>query len=300
MTRTDGKKLMNFETLTYSLDDHVATITLSRPEKLNAFNTRMMAELVELLDHTDRDDAVRAIILTGEGRAFCSGADLSGGAKSFEFSRRGEPEREATKVNGIYRDGGGRVTMRLFDSLKPVIAAINGPAIGAGATIPLAADIRIASTTARFGFVFSRRGIVPEAASSWFLTRHVGVQTALAWCLSGKTVDADEALARNLVYALHEPQDLLVAAQEMAHQIAHLTAPLSAALTRQLFWRLATADHPMEAHRADSRAIQALGGTSDAHEALASFLEKRAPLFTASVTTDMPEIWPEWTAPPFR
>ncbi|PQM29481.1 enoyl-CoA hydratase [Sphingopyxis lindanitolerans] len=291
---------MNFETITYSLEGNVATITLARPEKLNAFNTRMMAELLDVLDQTDRDDAVRAIILTGEGRAFCSGADLSGGPKTFEFSKGGEPERETTKVNGIYRDGGGRVTMRMFESLKPVIAAINGPAIGAGATIPLAADIRIASTTARFGFVFARRGIVPEAAASWFLTRHVGVQTALAWCLGGRTVEAEEALHRNLVFSLHEPDQLMMAARELALEIAEQAAPLSASLTRQMFWRLAAAEHPMAAHRADSRAIQMLGGTQDAREALAAFLEKRAPVFTGRVSSEMPNIWPEWSEPVFR
>jgi enoyl-CoA hydratase/carnithine racemase len=241
------------------------------------------------------------VIVTGAGeRAFCAGADLGSGGATFDYAKRGEAAREEAKVGDVYRDGGGRVTLRIFDSLKPVIAAVNGAAVGIGVTMQLAMDIRLASTSARFGFVFARRGITPEAASSWFLPRLVGMQTALEWCYTGRVFPAQEALDRGLVRSLHEPADLLPAARALALEIADNTAPVSIALTRQMLWRGAGFDHPMEAHKADSRAIMSRGASGDAKEGVTSFLEKRAPSYPNKVSTDVPDIWPEWKEPRFR
>ena len=283
-----------FETILYSVDDGIATITLNRPEKLNAFTTRMMMDLIAAFDETDRDDAVKAVIVTGAGRAFCAGADLSRGGSTFDRNANPEADRLAARVNGVDRDGGGRVTLRIFDSLKPVIAAVNGPAVGIGVTMQLAMDIRMASTEARFGFVFAKRGITPEAASSWFLPRLVGIQTALEWCYTGRVFSAREALERGLVRSLHEPDDLLPTARALAREIIDNTAPVSIALTRQMIWRMAGADHPMMAHQADSRAIQARGSAEDAREGVASFLEKRPATYPNVVSRDVPDIWPNW------
>ncbi|HYG27568.1 MAG TPA: crotonase/enoyl-CoA hydratase family protein [Caulobacteraceae bacterium] len=290
-----------FETLLYSVEDGVATITLNRPDRMNAFTTQMMVDLIAAFDATDADDEVRCVIVTGAGeRAFCAGADLGTGGATFDYKSRGEAAREEAKVGDIYRDGGGRVTLRIYDSLKPVIAAVNGAAVGVGVTMQLAMDIRLASTSARFGFVFARRGITPEAASSWFLPRLVGMQQALEWCYTGRVFGAQEALDGGLVRSLHEPADLLPAARALAREIADNTAPVSIALTRQMLWRGAGLDHPMEAHKADSRAIQARGAAGDAREGVTSFLEKRAPSYPNKVSTDLPDIWPEWSRREFR
>jgi len=283
-----------FETILYSVDDGIATITLNRPEKLNAFTTRMMMDLIAAFDETDRDDAVKAVIVTGAGRAFCAGADLSRGGSTFDRNANPEADRLAARVNGVDRDGGGRVTLRIFDSLKPVIAAVNGPAVGIGVTMQLAMDIRMASTEARYGFVFAKRGITPEAASSWFLPRLVGIQTALEWCYTGRVFPAREALEKGLVRSLHEPDNLLPTARALAREIIDNTAPVSIALTRQMIWRMAGADHPMMAHQADSRAIQARGSAEDAREGVASFLEKRPATYPNVVSRDVPDIWPNW------
>jgi len=289
-----------FETLLYAVEDGIATITLNRPEKLNAFTARMMKELIEVFDVTDGDDAVKAVIVTGAGRAFCAGADLSAGGATFDRTNPQALEREEGKVGDIYRDGGGRVTLRMYDSLKPIIGAINGAAVGVGVTMQLPMDIRLASIEARFGFVFARRGITPEACSSWFLPRLVGLQTALEWCYTGRVFSAQEAQERGLVRSLHAPDDLLPAARALAREIADNTAPVSVALTRQLLWRMAGADHPMEAHKADSRAIQSRGAAADAKEGVGSFLEKRAPAYPDKVSTDLPDIWPAWGEHPFK
>jgi len=289
----------DFETLLYSLEDGIATITLNRPERLNAFTTRMMTDLISAFDHTDADDAVGAVIVTGAGRGFCAGADLSAGGATFDRDARPEPERLAARVGGVELDGGGRVTLRIFDSLKPVIAAVNGPAVGVGVTMQLAMDIRMASSEARFGFVFARRGITPEAASSWFLPKLVGIPTALEWCYTGRVFPAQEALDKGLVRSLHAPDHLLPAARALAREIIENTSPVSIALTRQMIWRMAGADHPMEAHRADSRAIQARGPSADAREGVVSFLEKRAPLYSGRVSKDLPDIWPHWRSRDF-
>ena len=289
-----------FETLLYSVEDGVATITLNRPEKLNAFNTQMMQDMIAAFDVTDADDAVRCVIVTGAGRAFCAGADLSAGAQTFDYEARGGEAMAARTREGAQRDGGGLLTLRIFDSLKPVIAAVNGAAVGIGATMQLAMDIRLASTEARYGFVFARRGLNPEAASSWFLPRLVGVQQALEWCYTGRIFPAQEALDGRLVRSLHAPDDLLPAARALAREIADNTAPVSIAITRQLIWRMAGANHPMDAHRADSRGIQARGRSGDAREGVTSFLEKRPAQYPDRVSTDLPDIWPHWEAPSFR
>jgi enoyl-CoA hydratase/carnithine racemase len=289
-----------FETLIYAVSEGIATVTLNRPDKLNAFTGKMMVELIKVFDLTDADDAVRVVIVTGAGRAFCAGADLSGGANTFD---RGEPqalEREEGKVGDVYRDGGGRVTLRIFQSLKPVIAAVNGAAVGVGVTMQLPMDIRMASTDARFGFVFARRGITPEAASSWFLSKVVGLSTALEWCYTGRVFAASEALERGLVRSVHAPDELLPAARALAREIADNTAPVSVALTRQMLWRMAGAAHPMEAHKADSRAIQSRGASADTKEGVSAFLEKRPAVYPNTVSADLPDIWPEWKEPVFK
>ena len=288
-----------FETLLYDVADGICTITLNRPEKLNAFNTPMMLEMIAAFDATDADDAVRAVIVTGSGRAFCARADLSAGAETFNNDAREALHREARTHEGVHRDGGGLLTMRIFESLKPVIAAVNGPAVGVGVTMQLAMDIRMASDTARYGFVFARRGLNPEAASSWFLPHLVGVQTALEWCYTGRIFPAQEALDKGLVRSVHAPDDLLPAARALAREIADNTAPVSIAVTRQLIWRMAGAAHPMQAHQADSRGIQARGKSGDAREGVSSFLEKRPPNYPDKVSTDLPDIWSHWTPPTF-
>jgi enoyl-CoA hydratase/carnithine racemase len=288
-----------FETLLYAVEDGIATITLNRPDKLNAFNTQMMKDMIAAFDETDGDDDVRAVIVTGAGRAFCAGADLSAGGQTFDYDARSSDDRDARTRDGVQRDGGGLLTLRIFDSLKPVISACNGAAVGVGVTMQLAMDIRLASDTARYGFVFARRGINPEACSSWFLPRLVGVQTALEWCYTGRLFPAQEAADRGLVRSVHAPDDLLPAARAIAREIADNTAPVSVAITRQLIWRMAGASHPMEAHKADSRGIQARGRAADAREGVTSFLEKRPPNYPDKVSKDLPDIWPHWTPPTF-
>jgi enoyl-CoA hydratase/carnithine racemase len=288
-----------FETLKFEVEDGIATITLNRPDKLNAFNTQMMRDMIAAFDATDADDAVRCVIVTGAGRAFCAGADLSSGAETFDYEKRSAADREARTRDGVQRDGGGLLTLRIFESLKPVISACNGAAVGVGVTMQLAMDIRLASTEARYGFVFARRGLNPEAASSWFLPHLVGVQTALEWCYTGRIFPAAEAHERGLVRSLHAPDELLPTARSLAREIADNASPVSVALTRQLIWRMAGATHPMEAHRADSRGIQARGGSPDAREGVVSFLEKRPPNFPGKVSQDLPDIWPHWRAPTF-
>jgi enoyl-CoA hydratase/carnithine racemase len=268
---------MDFQDITYDVSEGIATITLNRPDKMNAFTGRMMYEIISALDLTDADDNVKAVIFTGAGRAFCAGADLGAGGNTFDYAKRQDPRREAALSGDVYRDGGGQVTLRIFRSLKPVIGAINGAAVGIGATMLLPMDVRVASTQARFGFVFARRGITPEAASSWFLPRLVGLQTALEWCISGRVFAADEALAGGLVRSLHEPTDLLGQAQALAREMTRHSAPVSVALTRQMLWRMAGAVHPMDAHRLDSRAIQSRGQSQDVREGVGAFLEKRHP-----------------------
>jgi enoyl-CoA hydratase/carnithine racemase len=294
---------MAFTEIKYEVADKIATITLNRPDKLNAFTGVMMSELIQAFDKADADDSVRVVIVTGAGRGFCAGADLSAGAKTFDYdSRTDRPEKAGVPItNGEVewshegvRDGGGRVTLRIYESLKPVIAAVNGPAVGIGVTMQLPMDIRIASETARFGFVFARRGIVPEACSSWFLPRLVGISKAMEWCATGRVFDAHEALAAGLVSKVVKPEELLPAAHALAREIADNTAPVSVALTRQMLWKMLGADHPMEAHKIDSRGVFARGRQADAKEGVVSFLEKRPANYPDKVSKDMPSYFPWW------
>ena len=279
---------MEYNQILYDVADHVATITLNRPDQLNAFTTRMMREMIDAFDRVDADDGVRAVIVTGAGRGFCAGADLSAGGST--FAKGGSDEQTAA---GVPRDGGGMLSLRIFESVKPVIAAINGAAVGVGVTMVLPMDIRLVSTSAKIGFVFARRGIVPEACSAWFLPRLVGISQALEWCYSGRVFGAGEALAGGLVRSIHEPDDLLPAARVIAADIVEQSAPVSVALTRRMLWSMLTADHPMEAHRIDSRAILERGRSADAREGVESFLEKRSAVFTDKVSDGLPDIFPE-------
>lgn len=285
---------MAYSQIRYDVADAIATITLSRPEKLNAFTTVMMRELCAAFDASDADDAVRAVIVTGEGRGFCAGADLTPDSGSAVFA---SGQKVETLSDPRVRDSGGMLALRIFRSLKPVIAAVNGPAVGIGATMQLPMDIRLASTDARFGFVFARRGIVPEAASSWFLPRLVGPQQALEWCMTGRVFGAQEALDGGLVRSLHAPEDLLDAATALAREIADNCAPVSVALTRAMLWRMPAAPDPMAAHRIDSRAIYRRSRSADAAEGVASFLEKRAARFPDRPSVDMPDFFPWWDDP---
>jgi enoyl-CoA hydratase/carnithine racemase len=288
-----------FETLTYAVSDGVATITLNRPDKMNAMNVLMNDELIAAFDETDRDDAVRAVIITGAGdRAFCAGADLSAGDKTFDYEGQGG-DALRDQVGDVVRDGGGMLTLRMFDSLKPIIGAINGAAVGIGASMQLPMDIRLASSSARFGFVFARRGIVPDGACTWFLPRVVGISTALEWTATGRIFGADEALERGLVRSIHAPGDLMDAARAIAREIVENTAPVSVALTRQLMSRMLGAAHPMEAHRIESRAIQSRGASADAKEGVTAFLEKRAPVYPDRVSSGLPDVHPGWAEPTF-
>jgi len=285
------------------ISDHILTITLNRPEKLNAFTGVMMTEMIDAFRNANTNDDVRVIIVTGSGRAFCAGADLSAGAATFDSTQRSDrPERNAGSPDSKdfnwgderVRDGGGRLTLEIFESLKPVIAAVNGASVGIGTTMQCAMDIRIASEAARFGFVFSRRGIVPEAASSWFLPRLVGIQQALAWCFSGKVFDAREALAGRFVHEVVPPDQLIPRARAIAREIVDNTAPVSVALIRQMMWRGLGMDHPMEAHKVDSRGIYSRGASADVKEGVVAFLEKRPANFPQVVSKDMPPYFPWW------
>jgi len=286
---------MPFTQISLEVADGIATITMDRPEALNAFTGTMMHEMIEAFDEVDADDAVRAVVVTGRGRAFCAGADLSSGGAT--FSRGGS---DVVTDVGVPRDGGGLLTLRIFDCKKPVIAAINGHAVGVGVTMTLAMDIRMVAEGSKIGFVFARRGIVPEACSSWFLPRIVGISTAAEWCFTGRLLTPDEALAGGLVRSVHTVTELLPAAYALAREIADNAAPVSVALTRQMLWRMLGEDHPMAAHRVDSRAILARGRSDDAREGVTSFLEKRPPHFSLGVSVDLPDVFPEWTDPQFR
>jgi enoyl-CoA hydratase/carnithine racemase len=284
---------MEFKEILYELEDHVLTITLNRPDRLNAFTPAMGAELIEALDRADSDDDVRAVIVTGAGRGFCAGADLQAGGGTFDWRDRQAAGEE------VPRDGGGRISLRLFDCLKPVIAAINGPAVGVGITMTLPMDVRLVAEGAKIGFVFARRGIVPEACSSWFLPRVVGISRAMEWVASGRVFDASEALAGGLVRSVHPPGELLGAARSLAREIADNSAPVSVALARRMLWTMLGAEHPMEAHRADSRAMFARGQSADAVEGVTAFLEKRPAAFRDRVSDGLPDVMPWAEAPTF-
>jgi enoyl-CoA hydratase/carnithine racemase len=280
------------EHIATELSERVLTITLNRPERLNAWTPTMCRELIEAFDRAGADDEVRAIIVTGAGRGFCAGADLAAGGDTFNARARGVTDE-------LLEDNGGQFTLRVFNSLKPVIAAINGPAVGVGATMTLPMDVRLASEEARMGFVFARRGIVPEAASSWFLPRVVGISRAMEWAATGRVFDAQEALRAGLVRSVHPPGDLIGAARELAREIVENAAPVSVALTRRMMWRMLGAEHPMAAHRADSRALFARGQSADVVEGVTSFLEKRPAQFSDRVSAGLPDIQPDWVEPEF-
>ncbi len=299
-----GEVKVAYEQILYDVKDSILTITLNRPEKLNAFTGVMMTEMIDAFDRADRDDQIRAIIVTGAGRAFCAGADLSSGPETFAVSRADRPDRKSAFradgsidwANDVTRDGGGRLTLRIFECLKPVIAAVNGPAVGVGVTMQLAMDVRIASDNARFGFVFSRRGIVPEACSSWFLPRIVGISQALEWAFSGRVFSAQEALDGRLVSKLYPPSELIPAACARAGEIADNTSQVSVALIRQMMWKMLGTDHPMEAHKVDSKGIFVRGSSADVREGVLSFLEKRPAKFPDKISKDMPSYFP-WSPP---
>jgi enoyl-CoA hydratase/carnithine racemase len=276
-------------TVRYEVSEGVLTLTLNRPERLNAFTPVMGEELLAAFDRADADDAVRVIVLTGGGQAFCAGADLGDGG----------PERFVYPDGPAHRDFGGRVTTRIFASLKPTISAVNGVAVGFGATVVLPTDVRLASTKARFGYVFARIGLVPEAASSWFLPRVVGISRALEWTMTGRLFGASEALAAGLVRSVHEPDELLPAAYALAREMAAGTAPVAVALTRQLLWRMLGAPDPLTAHEVDSRAMESRGRSADVREGIAAFLAKRAPDFPDRVGADLPDFYPWWPDRPF-
>ena len=285
---------MAYEAILTDLEDGVFTITLNRPERLNAYNNRMFHDLMAAFDESDANDEIRCVIITGAGRGFCAGADLGGGGKTFDGSRA---KRESDSM--APRDTGGRNTLRIFQSLKPVIAAINGPAVGVGATMTLPMDIRLASTKAKMGFVFARRGIVPEACSSYFLPRVVGINTAMEWVATGRVFPASEALERGLVSEVLEPEALLPRARELALEIAGNTSSLSVALARQMMWRMLGATHPMDAHRVDSNAMFQMGRSGDSREGVESFLEKRPAVFPGRVSQDLPDVFKDWRDPPY-
>jgi enoyl-CoA hydratase/carnithine racemase len=271
--------------------DQIMTVTLARPERLNAMTETMRAELMGCLDRADADPDVRVVVITGDGRAFCAGTDLAAKGAGGTF-RYPDP---ATHV-----DGAGLLSLRIFECAKPVIGAINGAAVGAGATMLLPMDIRLAARTARIGFAFARRGITPDGASSWFLPRLVGISRALEWVATGRLFDAEEALAAGLVRSLHEPDQLMAAAYELATEIATNTSAVSVALARQLQWRMLGADHPMTAHQVESRLLGTLGAAPDAVEGVQAFLEKRPARFPGRVPGDLPDFYPWWPAREFE
>jgi enoyl-CoA hydratase/carnithine racemase len=278
---------MDYEQIAYAVDDGVATVTLDRPDRLNAFTDRMLHELVDAVDRADADDDVRAVIFTGRGRAFCAGADLSAGAETFEA------DGDAFSLQR-HADGGGILTQRLYASTKPLIAAINGPAVGVGATMTLPMDVRIASDSARFGFVFARRGLVPEACSSWFLPRIVGISQAAEWVFSGRVFEVDEAQRGGLVRSVHPADDLLEVARGLAREIADNTSAVAIAMARTMLWRMLEEPSPAAAHEIDSRGIFAMGRSADAREGVTSFVEKRSPQFGMRVSADLPEFYERW------
>jgi enoyl-CoA hydratase/carnithine racemase len=284
---------MEFEQIRAQLSNQVLTITLNRPERLNAWTATMGQELRAALDWADTDDEVRAVVVTGAGRGFCAGADLAGGGETFDW-------RERERSGAIPRDNGGQFTLRVFECTKPVIAAINGPAVGVGATMTLPMDVRLAADNAKIGFVFARRGIVPEACSSWFLPRVVGISRAMEWVATGRVFSAQEGLEAGLIRSLHRPDELLDAAYELAREIADNTAPVSVALARRMLWTMLGAEHPMIAHRADSRGMFSRGQSADAHEGVTAFLEKRAAVFPDRVSDGLPEVFGGRTAPEFE
>jgi enoyl-CoA hydratase/carnithine racemase len=289
---------MTYETLRYEVAERILTLTLNRPDRMNAFTGRMADELLDAFDKADADDAIKVVIVTGAGRAFCAGADLERGGETWgKHSDYIAAQSEAKKYVG---DGGGQVTRRIYDFNKPVIAAINGPAVGVGLTMTLAMDIRLAVANAKMGFVFAGRGIVPEACSTWFLPRIVGISKALEWCYSARVFRSEEALEAGLVRSIHAADELLPAARALAKEFIDNSSAVSIALIRQMMWRMLSAPHPIDAHELDTIALATLGKSADAKEGITAFLEKRPAQFTDRVSSDMPPFFPWWTDRQFR
>ena len=286
---------MNFDTITCTTSENILTITLNRPEKMNAVTPQMRQELISAFGAADLDPDVRVIVVTGSGKAYCAGADVSGGSKTFDPQARGWSDTVED-----FRDGGGQITLEIFKSTKPVIGAINGVAAGLGATMLLPMDILLASDSARLGFVFARRGIVPEACATWFLPKRVGISTAAEWCFTGRLVSAVEAREAGLVRSIHAPDELLPAAYELAREIADNAAPVAVGMIRQMLWRFVGSDHPMDAHRVDSSINFSLGQSADVAEGINAFLEKRSPTFPGRLPQDAPQAYPWWREPAFR
>lgn len=286
---------MAYEAITYAVADNIATVTLNRPESMNAITPTMLDELVQVFGEADADPEVRVIVVTGNGRAYCAGADVSGGSKSFDAESAGW----ADDIDD-FRDGGGLLTLRVFESTKPVIGAINGVAAGLGATMLLPMDMLLASETARIGFVFAKRGIVPEACATWFLPKKVGISVAAEWCFTGRLIPAEDAKAAGLIRSVHAPEDLLPAAYALAREIAENTAPVAVGMIRQMLWRFAGAEHPMAAHRVDSKVNYELGKSADVTEGISAFLEKRTPQFPGRLPQDAPSVYPWWVEPTFK
>lgn len=286
---------MDTDDIRYDVDDRVATITINRPDKMNTITSEMRDTLVQRFAQANEDPDVRAIVVTGAGRAFCAGADVSGGSKTFDAEERGWADDIES-----FRDGGGLIALEIFASTKPVIGAINGVAAGLGATMLLPMDILLASEDARIGFVFAKRGIVPEACATWFLPKRVGLGRATEWCFTGRLVPALEAKDAGLVRSIHASEDLLADAYSLAREIADNTAPVAVGMIRQMLWRFAGSDHPMDAHRVDSKINYELGRSPDVAEGISAFLEKRSPAFPGVLPEDAPGSFPWWTDPPFR
>mgnify|MGYP001472305256 FL=1 len=281
---------MEYKNILLEQQDNIAILSLNRPNKLNAFTFSMMGEMIAALDALDADDSVHALIITGKGRAFCAGADLSSGQETFNPSF----DDFAVQEDDFRRDSGGILTLRMYQFLKPIVIACNGPAVGIGASMQLAADVRLASDQARFGFVFNNRGIVPDACSSWFLPKIIGISSALELTYSGRIIDASEALKLNLVSSIHDSENLLDNALDFTKNMVKNSAPVSIAVTRQMLWRSLEGSGPYDAHIVESKAIDSRGASKDAKEGVSSFLEKRAAKFKNKVSLDMPSFFPWW------
>ena len=281
---------MDYKNILLEQLDNIAVLSLNRPNKLNAFTFSMMEEIIHALDALDVDDGIHALIITGKGRAFCAGADLSSGKETFNPSF----DDFAVQESNFRRDSGGILTLRMYKFLKPIVIACNGPAVGIGASMQLAADVRLASDQARFGFVFNNRGIVPDACSSWFLPKIVGISSALELTYSGRIIDASEALKLNLVSSIHDSENLLDNAIDFVKNMVKNSAPVSIALTRQMLWRSLEGSGPYDAHVVESKAIDSRGASEDAKEGVSSFLEKRGAEFKNKVSLDMPSFFPWW------
>ena len=288
----EASKALDFENILYVVEDGILTITLNRPEMLNAFNGGMMRDILAAFDAADADDEVHAIIITGAGRGFCAGQDLSAGDKTWE----GHAERLEDAEVG---DGGGELARRLYRSLKPIIVAFNGPAVGVGITFTLAADVRMAAKNVKMGFVFAARGIVPEGCSSWFLPRLVGISKALEWCYSARVFRSEEALEAGLIRSIHEPDELMPAARELAREFVQNSSKVSNTVLRHMMWKMLGAPDPIHAHWVDTAGINALSTSPDAREGINAFLEKRQANFPGKVSEDLPAFFPWWEEPKF-